>query len=106
MALVATNSIVQGEQVSLLFKPLFDMLCFVADIYEDSNRQNSHFKDRIRLVFANGTESNMLARSLATALSKHRQTSHHVLMTDDDWLMQFPCQMMTCSDPTMMLAQV
>lgn len=66
------------------------MLCFVADIYEDSGRQNSYFKDRIRLVFANGTESNMLARSLATALSKHRQTSHHVLMTDDEWLMQFP----------------
>lgn len=71
---------------------LMDMLCFVADIEEDQNRINSLFKDRVRLIFANGTESNMLARSLATALSKHKQTSYHVLITDQEWADQHPTE--------------
>lgn len=71
---------------------LMDMLCYVADIEEDKNRQNTNFKDRVRLIFANGTESNMLARSLATALSKHKQNSYHVLITDQEWADQHPTE--------------
>lgn len=64
---------------------LMGMLCFVADIQLDEKRKNKHFKERVRLIFANGTESNMLARSLATALSKHKDTSYHLKITDKDW---------------------
>lgn len=65
---------------------LMGMLCFIADIEIDEKRENKHFKERIRLIFANGTESNMLSRSLATALSKHKATSYHLAITDKDWL--------------------
>lgn len=64
---------------------LMGMLCFIADIEIDEKRKNKHFKERIRLIFANGTESNMLARSLATALSKHKATSYHLAITNQDW---------------------
>ncbi|WLF83993.1 GIY-YIG nuclease family protein [Moraxella sp. ZY210820] len=64
---------------------LMGMLCFIADIEIDEKRKNKHFKERIRLIFANGTESNMLARSLATALSKHKVTSYHLAITNKDW---------------------
>lgn len=64
---------------------LMGMLCFIADIEIDEKRKNKHFKERIRLIFANGTESNMLARSLATALSKHKATSYHLAITNKDW---------------------
>lgn len=43
------------------------MLCYVADIYKAENRKNERNQYRLRLIFANGTESNMLIRSLATA---------------------------------------
>ena len=64
---------------------LMGMLCFIADIEIDEKRKNKHFKERIRLIFANGTESNMLARSLATALSKHKATSYHLAITNKNW---------------------
>lgn len=65
---------------------LMGMLCFIAEIKEDKNRKNSNYKERVRLIFVNGTESDMLARSVATALSKYKDMSYHVAITAEEWL--------------------
>ena len=61
------------------------ILCYVADIYQAENRKNERNQQRLRLVFANGTESNMLIRSLATAQYKY-ENSYQLLITDPDWM--------------------
>jgi len=61
------------------------ILCYVADIYQAENRKNERNQQRLRLVFANGTESNMLIRSLATAQYKY-ENSYQLLITDSDWM--------------------
>lgn len=61
------------------------ILCYVADIYRAENRKNERNQQRLRLVFANGTESNMLIRSLATAQYKY-ENSYQLLITDSDWI--------------------
>lgn len=61
------------------------ILCYVADIYQAENRKNERNQKRLRLVFANGTESNMLIRSLATAQYKY-ENSYQLLVTDPDWM--------------------
>ena len=61
------------------------ILCYVADIYQAEQRKNERNQQRLRLVFANGTESNMLIRSLATAQYKY-ENSYQLLITDPDWM--------------------
>lgn len=61
------------------------MLCYVADIYQAEARKNERNQHRLRLIFANGTESNMLIRSLATAQYKY-ENSYQLLITDPDWI--------------------
>lgn len=61
------------------------MLCYVADIYKAENRKNERNQYRLRLIFANGTESNMLIRSLATAQYKY-ENSYQLLITDPEWM--------------------
>ena len=61
------------------------ILCYVADIYQAESRKNERNQQRLRLVFANGTESNMLIRSLATAQYKY-ENSYQLLITDPDWM--------------------
>lgn len=61
------------------------ILCYVADIYQAENRKNERNQQRLRLIFANSTESNMLIRSLATAQYKY-ENSYQLLITDPDWM--------------------
>ena len=61
------------------------ILCYVADIYQAEERKSERNQQRLRLVFANGTESNMLIRSLATAQYKY-ENSYQLLITDPDWM--------------------
>ncbi|WP_201611669.1 GIY-YIG nuclease family protein [Psychrobacter submarinus] len=61
------------------------ILCYVANIYQAENRKNERNQQRLRLIFANGTESNMLIRSLATAQYKY-ENSYQLLITDPDWM--------------------
>jgi len=59
------------------------ILCYVANIYQAENRKNERNQQRLRLVFANGAESNMLIRSLTTAQYKY-ENSYQLLITDPD----------------------
>ncbi|WP_201537823.1 GIY-YIG nuclease family protein [Psychrobacter immobilis] len=61
------------------------MLCYVADIYQAEARKNTRSQERLRLIFSNGTESNMLTHSLATAQYKY-ENSYQLLITDPDWM--------------------
>lgn len=61
------------------------LLCYVADIYKAEARKNTRSQERLRLIFANGTESNMLTHSLATAQYKY-ENSYQLLITDSDWI--------------------
>ncbi|WP_227428762.1 GIY-YIG nuclease family protein [Psychrobacter sp. I-STPA6b] len=61
------------------------LLCYVADIYKSEVRKNERNQQRLRLIFANGTESNMLIRSLATAQYKY-DNSYQVIITDPEWI--------------------
>lgn len=61
------------------------LLCYVADIYKAEARKNTRSQERLRLIFANGTESNMLTHSLATAQYKY-ENSYQLLITDPDWV--------------------
>lgn len=61
------------------------LLCYVADIYKAEARKDARSQERLRLIFANGTESNMLTHSLATAQYKY-ENSYQILITDPDWM--------------------
>ncbi|WP_367110088.1 GIY-YIG nuclease family protein [uncultured Psychrobacter sp.] len=61
------------------------MLCYVANIYKAEARKNARSQERLRLIFSNGTESNMLTHSLATAQYKY-ENSYQLLITDPDWM--------------------
>jgi len=61
------------------------LLCYVADIYKAEARKNTRSQERLRLIFANGTESNMLTHSLATAQYKY-ENSYQLLINDSDWI--------------------
>ncbi|AMT96575.1 hypothetical protein A3K91_0960 [Psychrobacter alimentarius] len=61
------------------------MLCYVANIYKAEARKNVRSQERLRLIFSNGTESNMLTYSLATAQYKY-ENSYQLLITDPDWM--------------------
>ena len=61
------------------------MLCYVANIYKAEARKNARSQERLRLIFSNGTESNMLTYSLATAQYKY-ENSYQLLITDPDWM--------------------
>lgn len=61
------------------------LLCYVADIYKAEARKDARSQERLRLIFANGTESNMLTHSLATAQYKY-ENSYQLLITDPDWM--------------------
>ena len=61
------------------------ILCYVANIYKAEARKNARSQERLRLIFSNGTESNMLTHSLATAQYKY-ENSYQLLITDPDWI--------------------
>ncbi|MDG4953337.1 GIY-YIG nuclease family protein [Actinobacillus equuli] len=63
------------------------MLCVVVD-KQDEERQSTRKNARLRIIFENGTESNMLSRSLSVALGKDETSKK--LMTGEhfDWLLQ------------------
>lgn len=61
------------------------MLCYVANIYKAEARKNTRSQERLRLILSNGTESNMLTHSLATAQYKY-ENSYQLLITDPDWM--------------------
>lgn len=60
-------------------------VCYVADIYKAEARKNTRSQERLRLIFANGTESNMLTYSLATAQYKY-ENSYQLQITDPEWV--------------------
>lgn len=61
------------------------LVCYVADIYKAEARKNTRSQERLRLIFANGTESNMLTYSLATAQYKY-ENSYQLQITDPEWV--------------------
>ena len=63
----------------------YSMLYYVADIYHAEQRENERNQQRLRLIFANGIQSNMLIRSLATAQYKY-ENSYQLIITDLDWM--------------------
>lgn len=63
---------------------LLGVMCFVDEVGEEHGR-GEHRDARLRLIFENGTESNMLRRSLASALYKD-ETGKRILRDRDDAL--------------------
>lgn len=61
------------------------LVCYVASIYQAETRKNERNQQRLRLIFANGTESNMLIRSLASAQYRHDADSYQVVITAPEW---------------------
>ena len=61
------------------------LVCYVASIYQAETRKNERNQQRLRLIFANGTESNMLIRSLASAQYRHDADSYQVVITSLEW---------------------
>lgn len=61
------------------------LVCYVASIYQAETRKNERNQQRLRLIFANGTESNMLIRSLASAQYRHDADSYQLLITAPEW---------------------
>ncbi|OOF87449.1 GIY-YIG nuclease family protein [Rodentibacter ratti] len=73
-SLIGTSYIQTDKQKSENIKPgeifiLQGLLCIVIDKQEEQ-RQSSRKNSRLRIIFENGTESNMLSRSLYKALLK------------------------------------
>ena len=61
------------------------LVCYVASIYQSETRKNERNQQRLRLLFANGTESNMLIRSLASAQYRHDADSYQVVINAPEW---------------------
>lgn len=61
------------------------LVCYVASIYQAETRKNERNQQRLRLIFANGTESNMLIRSLASAQYRHDNNSYQIVITAPEW---------------------
>ena len=61
------------------------LICYVASIYQAETRKNERNQQRLRLIFANGTESNMLIRSLASAQYRHDANSYQLVITAPEW---------------------
>ena len=61
------------------------LICYVASIYQAETRKNERNQQRLRLIFANGTESNMLIRSLASAQYRHDADSYQLVITAPEW---------------------
>ena len=61
------------------------LICYVASIYQAETRKNERNQQRLRLIFANGTESNMLIRSLASAQYRYDVNSYQVVITAPEW---------------------
>lgn len=61
------------------------LVCYVASIYQAETRKNERNQQRLRLIFANGTESNMLIRSLASAQYRHDDNSYQIVITAPEW---------------------
>lgn len=59
------------------------MLCFVDNIGEFQSVADEPYNPRLRVIFENGTESNLLLRSLAAALYKD-ENSRRILKTASD----------------------
>ena len=60
-------------------------VCYVADIYKAEARKDARSDERLRLIFSNGMESNMLTHSLVTAQYKY-ENSYQLQITDPDWV--------------------
>lgn len=58
-------------------------LCYVADVYLDTQRKDGEYNERVRLIFANGTESNMLVHSMTIIQYKY-SNSYQLLLEDLD----------------------
>jgi len=59
------------------------MLAYVSEVYEISKDKHSKLDGRIRCIFENGTESNLLFRSLGKALYKNGQSITQLLNKED-----------------------
>lgn len=58
-------------------------LCYVADIYLDKERKEGDYNKRLRLIYANGTESNMLVHSMTIIQYKYGN-SYQIVLHDDE----------------------
>lgn len=79
----------QGSQInkSDIFI-LRGMLCLVDEISEFKGKKDEPYNPRLRVIFENKTESNLLLRSLAAALYKD-ENSRRLLATSDDVVSAF-----------------
>ena len=79
----------QGSQInkSDIFV-LRGMLCLVDEISEFKGKTDEPYNPRLRVIFENKTESNLLLRSLAAALYKD-ENSRRLLATSDDIVAAF-----------------
>lgn len=63
------------------------LTAYVADKYVAEDRDNKRSRnERVRLIFSNGTESNILAFSLSTVQYKDIGEFYQVEITDTDWI--------------------
>ncbi|MGX2974245.1 GIY-YIG nuclease family protein [Ursidibacter arcticus] len=74
------------------------MLCVVVD-KRDEERKSARKNTRLRIIFENGTESNMLSRSLSVALGKD-ETSKKLMTGDNFDLLLHQIQTVTSSKVT------
>ncbi|MDO5667356.1 MAG: GIY-YIG nuclease family protein [Alcaligenaceae bacterium] len=57
------------------------VLCYIADMFKTEERKSKRKNARLRLIFENGLESNMLMRSLSRAIYKD-ENGRQILFTD------------------------
>ena len=62
---------------------LHGVLCYIADMFKTEERKSSRKNARLRLIFENGMESNMLMRSLARAVYKD-ENGRQILFLDEE----------------------
>ena len=60
-------------------------LCYVADFAETEDRKSTRGNRRLRVIYENGTESNILTRSLARAVYKD-ENGKKVMLADTEAL--------------------
>ena len=62
---------------------LHGALCYIAEVNETEQRKSDRKNFRLRVIYENGTESNILMRSLARAVYKDPYGKQVILHTDD-----------------------
>lgn len=84
---------------------LHGLLCYIAEMIDTEDRKSERRNYRLRLIFENGLESNMLMRSLARAVYKDEH-GRQVTLTDDESVNTGFVQQFTLDGPGLVTGQL